>query len=360
MTEAQNPADMRVVKVAAWMVILSVVVFCLVYFSNFLQPIVVAGMIWYAVYELKSALGKMQYKKKTLPNWLRTSLAFLIILLVIMGIYEIVVTNLQLIMGRSNHYLANFRNMLEGLQALEGFGMLKNRLEDMATGFNIQPLLSSLLNSITSLAGNLFLIIIYVAFLLVEERFFSRKLSVWIADQSRREKIIQVIDEVAAATRKYIVVKTQMSVLTGVLSYVVLQVFQVDFALWWAFLIFLLNYIPYIGSFFATLFPAVFASFQYQSFWMLLWIFLAIQGIQFMVGNVLEPKVMGRTLNLSPLGVLIALTFWGVIWGILGMLLSVPITSIMVIVSARFESTRFLAIWFSETGEIGLQDGGIK
>jgi predicted PurR-regulated permease PerM len=128
--------------------------------------------------------------------------------------------------------------------------------------------------------------------------------------------------------------------------------FQVDFPVLWAFLIFLLNYIPYIGSFVATLLPAVFAMFQYQSAWILLWIFLAIQGVQLIVGNVLEPKVMGRSLNLSPLGVMLALTFWGVIWGVLGMILSVPITSVMVITLSRFESTKFIAVWLSETGEI--------
>jgi predicted PurR-regulated permease PerM len=209
-----------------------------------------------------------------------------------------------------------------------------------------------LLNSLTSLAGNLFIIIIYVAFLLVEEKFFFKKLELWIQDPIRRNNVLQIIDQIIASIRKYIVVKTQMSLLTGALSYIILILFKVDFATWWAFLIFLLNYIPYIGSFFATLFPSLFASFQYQSFWMLLWVFASIQVVQIAVGNILEPKIMGRTLNLSPLGVLLALTFWGIIWGILGMLLSVPITSVLVIVCSRFEQTRFIAIILSETGQL--------
>ncbi|GIV36928.1 MAG: AI-2E family transporter [Cyclobacteriaceae bacterium] len=352
MTNTGSIKGLRVEKVAAWLIILSVVVFCLVYFSSFLQPVVIAVMVWYAVFELKRTLGKISFKNRTLPNWLRTSLAFLIILLVITGVYEIVVVNLELIIVRSNYYVSNFRNMLQSLQALEGFDVVKERLTQLAAEFNIQPVLTALLNSLTSLAGNIFIIIVYVAFLLVEEKFFNRKLALWIKEPERREKITRIIDEITAATRKYIVVKTQMSVLTGLLSYFVLLIFKVDFAAWWAFLIFLLNYIPYIGSFFATLLPAVFASFQFQSFWMLLWVFLAVQLIQFAVGNVLEPKIMGRTLNLSPLGVLLALTFWGIIWGILGMFLSVPITSIMVIVSSRFEATRFIAVWLSETGDI--------
>ncbi len=352
MTNSGSTKKLHVEKVAAWLIILSVVVFCLVYFSSFLQPVVIAVLIWYAVFELKRTLGKVNFKNRTLPNWLRTSLAFLIILLVIIGVYEIVVVNLEFIIARSNYYTSNFRNMLQNLQALEGFDVVKERLTRLSAEFNIQPVLTALLNSLTSLAGNIFIIIVYVAFLLVEEKFFNRKLALWIQEPERREKVIHIIDEIMAATRKYIVVKTQMSVLTGLLSYFVLLFFKVDFAAWWAFLIFLLNYIPYLGSFFATLLPALFASFQFQSLWMLLWVFLAVQLIQFAVGNVLEPKIMGRSLNLSPLGVLLALTFWGVIWGVLGMFLSVPITSIMVIVSSRFEATRFIAVWLSETGDI--------
>lgn len=339
-------------RVAAWLVTLSIVVFCLVYFSNFLQPIVIAGMIWYAVFEMKRFFGKIKIKGRSLPPWLLTILAFLIILLITVGIYEIITLNLQLIIEKSPVYISNFRLMIAGLKTVHGFELIQERVVEMVNRFNIQPVLSGLLNSLTNIAGNIFIIVVYVAFLLVEERYFGKKLKLWVTNEERQEKIRSVITQITAATRKYVSIKTQMSLLTGLLCYVVLIGFEVDFPVWWAFLIFLLNYIPYIGSFFATLLPASFAMFQFQSFWIFLWIFLAIQAVQFLVGNVLEPKIMGRTLNLSPLGVLLALTFWGVIWGVLGMILSVPITSVIVIVCGQFEQTKFLSIWLSETGEI--------
>lgn len=350
-----QPSTLRgfsIERAASWLIILAIVVFCLVYFSNFLQPIVIAGMIWYAVFELKRLFGKISIKGKRFPAWLLTILAFLIIFLIAIGIYEIIVLNLQLIIDKSPVYVSNFKSMIANLKTLEVFEVVQERILEAVSSFNIQPLLTGLLNSLTNIAGNIFIIIIYVAFLLVEEKFFTKKLSLWVKDPARLEKVTAIIDQVAQATRKYISIKTQMSVLTGLLSYVILLVFDVDFPVWWAFLIFLLNYIPYIGSFFATLLPAVFAMFQFQSFWIFLWLFLAIQAVQLLVGNVLEPKIMGRTLNLSPLGVLLALTFWGVIWGVLGMILSVPITSVMVITCARFEQTKFIAIWLSETGEV--------
>lgn len=309
-------------------------------------------MIWYSVFELKRFLGKIRIKGKSLPNWLLTILAFLIILLISVGVYEIITVNLEQIIKRFPLYVSNFKSMIGTFHTIEGFENMQERVLNKLSELDVQPLLTGLLNSLTNIAGNIVIIIIYVAFMLVEEKYFIKKLHLQIADTDQRNSIDTIIQQITQSIRKYISVKTQMSLLTGLLSYSVLLIFKVDFPVLWAFLIFLLNYIPYIGSFFATLFPSVFALLQFQSFLMLLWVFLVIQAVQLLVGNVLEPKVMGRTLNLSPLGVLLALTFWGAIWGVLGMFLSVPITSVMVITFSRFPSTRFIAIWLSETGEV--------
>lgn len=152
--------------------------------------------------------------------------------------------------------------------------------------------------------------------------------------------------------RAYVIIKSQMSLLTGLVSYFILLAFGVDFPVLWAFLIFLLNYIPYVGSVIASLLPSAFAVLQLQSFITPLWILLCLSAVQIVVGNIVEPRVMGRSLNLSPLGTLLALAFWGLIWGILGMIISVPVTSILVIIASHIPSMRFLAIWLSETGNL--------
>ncbi|MBX2964437.1 MAG: AI-2E family transporter [Cyclobacteriaceae bacterium] len=345
--------SIRIEQVASWAIILAITIFCLNYFSNFLQPIVIAIMIWYGVYELKRFFGKIKIKGNALPNWLLTIFAFLIILMVSLIIFEILTSNLELIIQKTPEYVNNFRNMISGLQTIDGFQDIQDRIVTRAKEFNVQPILTGFLNSLTNIAGNTIIIIIYVAFLLVEEKFFLKKLRAVTSNSIKQEQIDILISEITQSIRKYISVKTQMSLLTAILSYVLLRLFGVDFPVFWAFLIFLLNFIPYIGSFVATALPSIFALFQFQSFPMLLWIFFTIQSVQLLVGNVLEPKIMGRTLNLSPLGVMLALTFWGVVWGVLGMLLSVPITSLMLITFSRFESTRFIAIWLSETGELG-------
>ena len=121
----------------------------------------------------------------------------------------------------------------------------------------------------------------------------------------------------------------------------------------WAFLIFLLNFIPTIGSLIATTFPAVFALLQFGEFSYLVMVLVFVGLIQVAVGNVLEPKLMGNSLNISPLVAILSLTFWGAIWGVTGMFLSVPITVILVIIFSHFESTRPVAIMLSEKGKVG-------
>ena len=126
----------------------------------------------------------------------------------------------------------------------------------------------------------------------------------------------------------------------------------VDFAAFWAFTIFLLNFIPTIGSIIATLFPALLALIQFDTFAQFFIVLVGVGSIQVIVGNFLEPKLMGNTLNVSPFIVMMSLTLWGSIWGIAGMFLSVPITVILLIVFAHFEKTRYLAILLSGNGNL--------
>lgn len=345
-------SQIRIERIASWFFVIGVVVVCLIYFSNFLQPLVLALMVWYLIYVFKTYTGRINIKGRQLPEWLKTTLAFIFIFLVTFGIVEIVRFNLELILKKAPVYVENTMPMLESIQTIDGFEEVQKRLYNKIEDFDYRPLITGFLNGISGFAGNIMLIIVYVGFLVAEQKFFRKKLQIIIQESDKGYAYFTILKEVNEAVQKYVLVKTQMSLLTGILTYFILLAFDVDFPVLWAFLTFLLNYIPYIGSFIATLLPAVFAIFQFQSLLIFVWIFLAVQVIQIVVGNILEPKIMGRTLNLSPLGVLVALAFWGIIWGVLGMIVSVPITSILVITASRIPSLRFLAIWLSETGEL--------
>ncbi len=150
----------------------------------------------------------------------------------------------------------------------------------------------------------------------------------------------------------YIALKTVTSLLTGFMSYFALLFIGIDAPFFWAFLIFILNFIPTIGSLIATVFPAIFAILQFGEFTQGFLVLAVVGVIQLVVGNFIEPKLMGNTLNISPLVVFLTLAVWGVMWGITGMLLSVPITVILIIIMSEFPETRPIAILLSQRGEL--------
>ncbi|MEO1224292.1 MAG: AI-2E family transporter, partial [Pseudomonadota bacterium] len=151
-------------------------------------------------------------------------------------------------------------------------------------------------------------------------------------------------------------VKTLTSLMTGLASYTVLRLVGVDFAETLALIIFLLNYIPNIGSILGIVFPAMIALVQFDTLAPFLIATPILIAIQVIIGNLVEPMLMGRSLNLSSFVIILALVFWGVIWGIPGMFLSVPITVVALIVCSHIRGARWIAILLSKDGQIDFDE----
>ena len=161
-----------------------------------------------------------------------------------------------------------------------------------------------------------------------------------------------LIKKIDASVSRYLAIKTLVSLLTGLLSFIALLFIGVDAPFFWAFLIFVLNFIPSIGSLIATFFPAFFALLQFGEFTPAILVLSIVGVIQIVLGNFLEPRIMGTSMNISPLVVFLTLILWGMMWGIAGMLLSVPITVILIIIMAEFKDTRPIALLLSRRGQI--------
>ena len=125
----------------------------------------------------------------------------------------------------------------------------------------------------------------------------------------------------------------------------------VENAVFWAFLIFIASYIPVIGGAVGILAPPVFALIQFESFWPAIILLAVLQAIQFVVGNIILPRMQGDSLNMDPVVVLLSLAFWGVIWGMTGMFLSTPLTVMAMVILAQFDGTRWLAVLLSADGQ---------
>jgi predicted PurR-regulated permease PerM len=208
---------------------------------------------------------------------------------------------------------------------------------------NLQSTILAVLGGFTSIGATAFLVVIYAAFLLAERATFAPKVLASLHDEERAREILEIIAEINHQIGEYLTVKTLINIILGIACLAIFLVMGTDFALFWAIVIGLVNYIPYLGSWIGVMFPVALSVAQTGS--LLYTVVLAglLTAAQVAVGNFIEPRMIGRQLNLSPFVVLVALSIWSALWGVAGAILAVPMTSIVVIILARFPETRFIA-----------------
>lgn len=204
-----------------------------------------------------------------------------------------------------------------------------------------------LLNSVGSFLTFLFktvIVIIFLAYFLMGKRNIDTKIRLAL-DHAQAERVISILNSVTTQIQRYLGAKTIVSFLTGGISILIFLLFGLDFAIFWGFLIFLFNFIPNIGSIIASLLPVIFSLIQFGSLGKAFWMLVALAVLQTTMGNLVEPRLMGRTLNLSPLMVIISLIFWGYLWGVAGMILAVPILATLTIIFENVPELRFLSVF---------------
>ena len=217
---------------------------------------------------------------------------------------------------------------------------------------NLTDIVKTVGASAANLATSLGMILIYILFLFVEQSTFHKKLDNLFETKSKTNKFKFIVDSFDKNMKKYLFVKTIIAAATGICAYLWLRIIGLEFAGVWAFLVFIMNYIPTIGSIVACALPILYALISANSIQLP---FLTAGGLillEIIFGNILDPKMMGKTLNLSTLAILINLVFWGLLWGIAGMFFSVPILAAIFIITAQFDSTRWIAVLLSADGHI--------
>ena len=237
-----------------------------------------------------------------------------------------------------------------------------------AERFNIQPAdfkwsnainLSSVTSVITTGLGSFFsfltttfLVLLFMLFILAGSGDMAKKVTLAFSPDysSRISAVLKVVD---SHVRQYLVTKTLISLGTGFLTWIVLLTLGVDFPLVFGFIAFVLNFIPNIGSTIAVLFPFALSLLQFESLFVPLFVIIGLGGTQMTMGNVIEPRILGYNLNMSPLLILVSLIFWGWLWGIWGMVLAVPVTATIKIVFENMPTFRPLALLMEGPSETG-------
>ncbi|MEM9987474.1 MAG: AI-2E family transporter [Bacteroidota bacterium] len=304
-----------------------------------LIPFTYGVVLWFLSRYFTKLINQVPLIKKYAPAWSVSTLAFITVILVLGLVAQLIVTNIESLISSSDQYEASLQRVVDRINEQFQFDLYSKLMEQLQ-GLDYQTILGNVADSLSGALGNTAMVLIYAAFIFSEESSFMTKIRKLFPKQEDYEHATGILKKINDSAGDYIRLKTLVSLLTGAVGWVFLSIMGVEAAFFWAFLMFALNYIPTIGSLIATLFPAVFSLLQFGEIQPFIIILVGLGAIELLIGNVLEPRIMGKSLNLSPLVTILALVVWGVIWGITCMLLSTPITVIMVIIFSQFERTR--------------------
>jgi len=319
--------------------------------EQFFVPLVMAVLAVYLVDILSRFIRKVSLGRYSVPASISIILAFAIIFGLGFVLVEIIAQNARHVAAAAPKYQAR-------LQQLQAEIFLKFGIEEppelrqLLRAIDLPTFFGAVAKEVAAVLEDVALIVIYGVFIMLERRFIPVKVQALFPDPERRKNAIRIIRRIDRDIHTYIGVKTAVSLTSALLAYILMRTVGLDFAEFWALLVFLLHFIPTIGIIVATILPTLLAAVQFDSLGPVLVVGIGVTAIAQLMGNIVEPNVMGETLNLSPLTVIISLIVWGSVWGIVGAFLCVPLTVILVIVLSNFKSTRWVSILLSKTGEI--------
>ncbi|RPJ01323.1 MAG: AI-2E family transporter [Candidatus Aminicenantes bacterium] len=227
-----------------------------------------------------------------------------------------------------------------------GLGPFKLDVSSALKSLDVDKVGNAILKAIGpffSFLGKFLLVFLFLVFIVAGRGRLEKKIPKAIGD-GQAGRVHGVFERINHQIRKYLVIKTAISLGNGLMVWIVLTAFGVDFAALFGLLAFFLNFIPSIGSLIAAVIRVSFAFFQFGSFWTPFWILVITVSLDSILGDIVEPRVMGKGLGLSPLLVFFSLLFWGWLWGIPGMILSIPLTAVIRIVCQNIPALRPVAV----------------
>ncbi|HXI86073.1 MAG TPA: AI-2E family transporter [Parvularculaceae bacterium] len=358
--EAPSGASSREARVFFSLALAALIGFLAFVGRGILIPVVFAGFASFLIYTLKETIKKGPIVGRFLPNWLCYLFAFAAIASILLFFAEIIRDNVEKLIAEAPLYEARLRNLTHGaIDAIEAGGLVPadfaasvDQLRQNALSL-IQPLLGQIGGSARSITANFVTVFLYTAFLLIERGRIFKKIALLSADERQRRVVDETIGDIGAMVREYITVKSAVNLVMAIAGYLILRLLGVDFPGFWALLLFVLNFIPIIGAVIAVAAPALLALVEPEGGARLALLTLALLfAVEQVMSSAIEPRLVGRSLNLSPLVILFALALWGALWGFAGLLLAVPITVTIMIVMTQFQPTRPIAILMSDSGEI--------
>lgn len=349
MRESANPYSRQVrnTLVAAAIILF---LFVLKAAQEVVLPVAMALFIFAFVNPLMERLGRWK-----VPNLLSIAICLALVVVIFFGFLYILIMMADMLLARLPYYADRIRS-LDSLLS----GYIVEHFDDVPPGFSFLTLLNvdwySLATSwlagfsskAVSILSDAMMVFVILLFLLLERTTFLPKIS-YAFPRDKSQKFSSMLGRINRQISKYLVLKLLISLITGLMFYLTAVVTGLDFALVWGVLATLLNFIPTIGSIIVTVLTILMAVIQFapDSWINIVYVFLLTISIEMILGNIIDPRLQGVQLNMSPLMILVSLSIWGYIWGLPGMFLAVPIMSIIQIVCAITPSLKPIAVLLS-------------
>lgn len=306
-------------------------------------PIAFGIIAAYVIFGLADLLRRIPYAGNRMRAGVRYTIAVSLMLFAVYLSVNLLLADKDRLIAVAPMYEATLLTLLTKFAAIlhiETEASWTAIRRDLLASVNVQSLITSTLSSVSSLLATIVVVLLYTAFFLIEHTKFRRKLVRFAAGSPR---VVSVIDEINAKIGTYLALKALLGMILGVLSWICMRFVGLEFAELWAVLIGLLNFIPYAGSMISVVVPTLLTALQFGQFGEAMLVFITLTLINFVIGHLVDPWLMGGSLNLSPAVILVSLAVWSSIWGVAGAFLAVPITAALIIAFSAFGSTRRFA-----------------
>ncbi len=338
----------RSAKSALWVIATGVIAAGLYFFRDWLTQFALAMILWFAIDGLTRWLDDHVPK---MPRWLALPIALALVLTLVAGVGVVVTQNVADIAGRIAGQGMRVNLIVADIYRALGIGGPSPTVDAMISQADPASLLSSIGAALQSIVGDAVFILIYLGFLFSAATQFPKKLDIIFRKREQRERARMVLTEIRTSMEKYLAVQTIMSLIITALTLATLLIIGLPNALFWAFLIFFLNYIPTVGSMIAVVLPTLAAAVAYPTAGPVIAVAAGVGTWQFVIGNFIQPRFTGDSLNLSAVVVLLALALWGSLWGIAGAFLAVPLTVMLMVMLAQIDDARWIAVLLSADGK---------
>ncbi|MDF3605299.1 AI-2E family transporter [Paracoccus sp. DMF-8] len=322
----------------------AVILFLLVQAKFLLITLSIAIIIFSLTSDAISAFARLR-----VPTWFATTLALAVITIGLLWVVTALVAQVNEIVSTAISYAERAQKLLPQLTEWAGPNATV-AIDSFIRSLDLTGWIRSLAAQASNLVSGVVMVLVFVGFMFSERIWFPIKIERLTSDPVQADKVQRIISSIMRRVNRYLVVKTLVSVVTAALVWLTFRLAGLELAGPIAVITFILNFIPTIGSIVATIIAILLALAQTGSVGETVAIGAICTAIQFLIGNVIDPMLLGQTLRMSTFGIVLSLAVWGAVWGLPGMFLSVPIMAAVMIICAHIPWLRPLAIILSREG----------